>query len=171
MALDTFDKKPKIWLRYIDDIFCIWSHGLEQLHKFMGHINSKSSTIKVTLEIEKNGSLPFLDVNLTKKSDKLHTTIYRKPTNTGKYLNYQSNYAECVKFGLAYGLINRAKVICSEKDSLKKELKKLGHELAENGYPKKVIDKAMNHIPKSKTNHYTPYPYLTLKDFQKKLEE
>ena len=25
--LETQDKKPLIWLRYIDDIFFIWTHG------------------------------------------------------------------------------------------------------------------------------------------------
>ena len=39
--LDTITHKPKIWKRFIDDIFMIWSHGetafknpLDKLNKF-----------------------------------------------------------------------------------------------------------------------------------------
>ena len=34
--LDTQILKPLVWLRYIDDIFFIWTHSEEELKKFMG---------------------------------------------------------------------------------------------------------------------------------------
>ena len=38
-ALGTARLKPKLWLRYVDDTFIIWSHGLENLDDFLSHIN------------------------------------------------------------------------------------------------------------------------------------
>ena len=33
--LETQSKKPLIWLRYIDDIFFIWTHGEQELKRFL----------------------------------------------------------------------------------------------------------------------------------------
>ena len=30
----TTNFKPLLWLRYLDDIFCIWTEGLERLQEF-----------------------------------------------------------------------------------------------------------------------------------------
>ena len=30
----TYPKQPLLWVRYIDDIFQIWTHGLEEFRKF-----------------------------------------------------------------------------------------------------------------------------------------
>ena len=35
--------KPKAWLRFIDDIFMIWSHGIQALTLFYGHAKHSSS--------------------------------------------------------------------------------------------------------------------------------
>ena len=43
--LDTFEKKPLIWWRYIDDIFFIWEHDEESLEIFIGQINMFHPTI------------------------------------------------------------------------------------------------------------------------------
>ena len=46
--LNTSQKKPMIWWRYIDDIFFIWEHEEESLEKFLNKINSFHPTIKFT---------------------------------------------------------------------------------------------------------------------------
>ena len=38
--LESSELKPFVWWRCIDDIFVIWEHGEENLHKFISHINS-----------------------------------------------------------------------------------------------------------------------------------
>ena len=52
--------KPKTWLRFIDDIFMIWPHGIQALTLFMDMINSHHPTIKFTFEYSKK-DIPFLD--------------------------------------------------------------------------------------------------------------
>ena len=46
--LETIIRKLKIWLRSIDIIFMIWSHGLQELKNFMNRINNYHPTIKFT---------------------------------------------------------------------------------------------------------------------------
>ena len=47
--LEPYNKKPKFWLRFIDDLFIIWPHGEEELEKFNTFINSHHPTIKFTI--------------------------------------------------------------------------------------------------------------------------
>ena len=49
-ALEDWDKKTLIWLRFIDDIFMIWTHGEEELQKFFKYLNSIHEKIKFTHE-------------------------------------------------------------------------------------------------------------------------
>ncbi|GFO29195.1 hypothetical protein PoB_005570000 [Plakobranchus ocellatus] len=43
--------KPKIWLRYIDDIFLIWTHGRSNLDTFIAHANNFHPSIKFSSTI------------------------------------------------------------------------------------------------------------------------
>ena len=38
--LKTQELQPFVWLRYIDDIFFIWTHGEAELKKFMEGLNN-----------------------------------------------------------------------------------------------------------------------------------
>ena len=40
--------KPHVWLRYIDDIFMVWTAGEERLQDFFQWINQFHNTIKFT---------------------------------------------------------------------------------------------------------------------------
>ena len=60
-----------------------WPHGLENLHRFLEHINSLHPSIKFTLEMQKEyKTIPFLDVLLVIQEDgSLGHKVYRKPTH------------------------------------------------------------------------------------------
>ncbi|XP_072395107.1 uncharacterized protein [Diabrotica undecimpunctata] len=68
-AITTAEYKPKLWLRYVDDTFIIWTHGEEKLNTFLNHINTIHPKIQFTMELEKDQQLPFLDVLIIKKTD------------------------------------------------------------------------------------------------------
>ena len=50
--------------------------------------NSLHNDIKFTKEIEENNQLLFLDVLIKRKDDKFITSVFRKPTFNGQYLNF-----------------------------------------------------------------------------------
>ena len=80
-ALQSAEKKPKHWFRYVDDTFVVWQHGRESLQIFLDHLNGIHSNIKFTMETENNNALPFLDVLIKKKSNgDLGHEVTRKPT-------------------------------------------------------------------------------------------
>ena len=104
---------PKIWYRYVDDTFVI----IEKQHEdyFFEHINLINPSIQFTKELESDHKLPFLDVLIHRDiSGTLNTTVYRKPTHTNQYLNFESNHPLSTRIGVARTLFDRASQIVKD---------------------------------------------------------
>ena len=86
-------------------------------------------------EYEKDNSLSFLDILVTRTDGSFTTNIYRKPTFSGVYSNFSSFMPKCYKKSLALTLVYRLYNIVSCPSKLKDELKKLKEILFRNGYP------------------------------------
>ena len=83
ISLDTAMVKPRIWKLYVDDTLCIVRKG--EVEKLLDHLKSVRPSIQFTVELEKDGLLPFLDILIKRKSDgSLDITVYRKPTHTDR---------------------------------------------------------------------------------------
>ena len=59
--IDNSSLTPLFYVRFIYDIFFIWTHGSEELEQFKTRANSTHPSIKFTTEISST-SLPYLDV-------------------------------------------------------------------------------------------------------------
>jgi hypothetical protein len=49
-----YNKQPLLWLRFIDDIFIIWTYGDEALLEFVELLNSRVESMNFTLEWSKD---------------------------------------------------------------------------------------------------------------------
>ena len=58
LAIATATYKPKIWKRYVDDTFTVL--GTDYLDGFLQHLNSQQPTIRFTMEIEKDNTIPLV---------------------------------------------------------------------------------------------------------------
>jgi len=76
----TFKHNIVFWKRQMDDVFFIWRGSKEDLELFVWHLNGIEYRVQFTLEVEKEGFLPFLDVGISKLNGKLVTKIYRSNT-------------------------------------------------------------------------------------------
>ncbi|WP_317582632.1 hypothetical protein, partial [Streptococcus pyogenes] len=90
--------------------------------------------IKFSCETEINSTLPFLDV-LIDRSNGFSTSVYRKPTFTGLFTNFDSFIPVTFKHGLVYTLLNRYFKICSSYLVFQSEVTKLRKLFYDNGYP------------------------------------
>src|SRR5690606_21304810 len=88
--------KPLVYLRYIDDIFIIWQHGISQLHSFIQNFNNFHPSIKFTSNIS-SSEINFLDVNVKIINGCITTSLYRKPTDSPQYLHFASEHPKHVK--------------------------------------------------------------------------
>jgi hypothetical protein len=130
----------KFWRRYVDDNFAVIRRGGDPL-VILERFNRISETVKLILEREKNNCLPFLDVKIMRKYDKLTTSVYRKATDSGRYLHFKSNHPRPVKVGVASCLLQRAETHCNEEQEKQKEISHVKSTLTNNGYPKNVLEK------------------------------
>ncbi|KAJ8938598.1 hypothetical protein NQ318_020860 [Aromia moschata] len=84
---DKFEYFPRVWFRYVDDIFAVFDIKAISLDNFVAKLNNRFPTIKCTYEVEHNEQLPFLDVLIIRKSEnKLEFDVYRKETATIRYI-------------------------------------------------------------------------------------
>ena len=61
-AISTALHPPKVWERFVDDIYSILKHT--QLENFFNYIKNFHQNIKFIMEEERNGELAFLDTLL-----------------------------------------------------------------------------------------------------------
>ncbi|CAF4824088.1 unnamed protein product, partial [Rotaria magnacalcarata] len=131
--------KPMIWLRYVDDIFCVFTISKEKIFEFRTRINKWHKNLHFTLKLESDNSIAFLDVLVTQEQDKLTTSLYRKPTHAGLYMLWDSSQNRRYKLSLIKTLVIRIYRICSSKEIVTQELHLLRTTLTNNGYPPHII--------------------------------
>jgi predicted GIY-YIG superfamily endonuclease len=169
-AINTSQNKPRFYKRYVDDIFCIFNNK-QDATAFLTHINTFEEKIKFTVEEEQQQSLPFLDTKICRQDRTWVTTVYRKNTHTGQYLNFTSNHPLNVKRGIISCLQNRATHTCSNQETLKKEQETLRQELQQNGYPKHIIEKTFKQKSSTQKEKEKPHTYITIPYIQGLSEE
>ena len=52
--------KPRVWKRYIDDIFSLWDSNIQEVNHFIDQANRLHPTIKFTAKVSEN-KITFLD--------------------------------------------------------------------------------------------------------------
>ena len=133
-----------LWWRFLDDIFTIWTHGMEALNEFFEYINTYHPYIKFTMKIMEDNKLDFLDALLEKVGRKIKTDLYSKEVDTHQYLHASSCHPIHCKNTIAYGQALRLKRICSEPEVLEKRLEELKGWLTRRGYLEKNITSGIN---------------------------
>ena len=112
-ALENAPFQPHTWLRYIDDIFMIWTEGLDNLNIFIDYLNNIHSTIKFTSS-HSSTNIPFLDVSVSLTNDgSISTDLYTKPTDKHQHLLYSSCHPLHTKKAIPFSLALRLRRICS----------------------------------------------------------
>ena len=134
-------EQPLIWLRYIDDIFCLWPHGLDALATFSQYLNSCHPKIKFTCNSSPN-SIDFLDVTVHLREGRLTTELFTKPTSSLAYLLRNSYHPRRVFDALPYGEFVRTRRNCSTIESYDSHSYRLLQAFVERGYNPDQLEKA-----------------------------
>ena len=107
--------------------------------------------IKFTVEDNKEDrSIPFLDTIVKPEADgSLSITVYRKPTHTDQYLQWDSHHNLSAKFSVINTLSHRAKTVCSSPELLQQEMECLRKALTKCKYHKWALDKVEKRLNRS----------------------
>ena len=133
----------------MDDTFVI--HKEANKKGFLQHINSVDPAIRFTVEDNKeDGSIPFLDTIVKPEADgSLSISVYRKPTQTDQYLQWDSLHHLSAKFSVIQTLSHRASTMCSNPELLQKEKEHLRKALTKCNYPNWALDKVEKRLNRS----------------------
>ena len=146
----TDDLKPKIYTRYVDDIFLqvADNNQIEQIkQKF-----ESTSVLKFTVENNLNNKLPFLDILVDTSNDSFHTTVYRKSTNYGTCLNGNSECTNRYKTSVINSYIQRAYKVTQTWTDFHQEINTTKQILINNHYSNSEIDLSINKFLDNKFN-------------------
>ena len=135
--------KPEIYLRYIDDIFCIFCTGEDKVHEFVDYMNSCHPTIKFTAEMSTT-EVSFLDtrVKVDPLTNEIYTDLYTKDTDTQNYLRYDSCHPiHCMKGG-PYGEFLRIRRNCHKLEDYDKHSLQRVKDYERRGYPTNILTEA-----------------------------
>ena len=105
--------KPLFYRRYVDDIFVLFE-SQDRLIKFWDYFSGCYPNMSFSHEVERDGKLSFLEVNVFREEGQLVTNVYRKPTFSGVYTHFESFLPATHNFGMVYTLGYRCFRICSD---------------------------------------------------------
>ena len=113
--LERENMLPGFYKRYVDDTLATMPN-VPAATAFLSTLNECHPSIQFTMEIAESNKLPFLGMMIEKIDCQLTTSVYRKPTNTGLLLHYQSHVDQRYKRSLLKTMLNRAYRLSSSKD-------------------------------------------------------
>ena len=137
-ALRQCNKLPLIYLRYLDDMFGIWSHGDGEYQVFLDILNSHQNCVKLTLVTSKQ-SADFLDTTISKgerfnSNGQLDSKVYFKPTYTHQLLYIDSFHPKHTFSGILKSQLLRFHRICNNKSDFEETVQILFHCLRQRNY-------------------------------------
>ena len=138
----SYHLQPLIWLRYIDNIFLIWTHGMDELITLIDYLNNAHPTIKFTSEISLS-NVPFLDINISLNNGILSTDLYCKPTDTHSYLLHSSCHTQSCKEAIPYSQFLRLRRICSTEALFLKRAQEMAQSFRLREYPHITVHNAL----------------------------
>jgi len=89
----------------VDDIALIAPSSFSEL--ILQIFNSFHERLQFTIEIADNNCLNFLDVSIIINNNHIEFDWYRKPTLSGRFLNFFSQHPLAHKKGVVIGLIDK----------------------------------------------------------------
>jgi len=129
MMLSSAELQPVIYMRYIDDIFGIWTHGPDSLDTFFDFLNNFHPSLKFTIERSDHSDkkqIPFLDTLIKlEENGSLTTELYIKPMASPIILPYTSAHPIQTKRSVLYAQLLRAKRLGSSIPAQNRGMQKI----------------------------------------------
>ena len=155
-ALSKSPLLPILWVRFIDDVFMIWTHGYDEFLNFLKVLNEHDESIKLTYEYNLN-SINFLDVTVFKgfqfsECNILDTKIYFKETDSHQLLHKKSYHPSHTFTGIVKSQLLRFSRICSDAFDFDTACHTLFAAIKPRGYS----DRLLRRLKQEVRSNYSP---------------
>ena len=108
---------------------------------FSLNISINSTPITFTSEVECDGKLAFLDIDISRSQGKLNTSVCRTPTFTGLFTIFHSFIPLTCKRCLVSCLIHRIFNLCSSYENFHIQLEIVRNLFKLNGFPSHMFER------------------------------
>ncbi|GAB0087369.1 hypothetical protein DMENIID0001_016650 [Sergentomyia squamirostris] len=122
--------------KYVDDIFCLVPEN--SVDYVLNKFNAFHPKLQFTVELEKDGSIAYLDTYITRQETKMWSMWYKKPIASDRMLNYHSNHTLQQKIATAIGFIKRVQRLTTFENSNIRMI--VFSRLRMNGFPTGLIN-------------------------------
>ena len=131
--------KTKMFLRFIDHLFMIWTGSEQELLDFINDLNKKLPSIKFKFKYSQT-KIEFLDVLVYKdQNNMLQITIHRNQTDRRNYLDARSEHPKSLKDSIPCSQALRIKRICSSQQEFLNHTAKMINQFQTRGYNRSLI--------------------------------
>jgi hypothetical protein len=149
---------PKVYFRYIDDVFFVWRGTEEGLKKFQATVNSLTPSLEFNF-VNKRTRTSFLDLEIYKgrrfkETGTLDIRPYSKPGNPHLYTDpstYQPNH---IKYNWIQGECVRLVRNSSNEYRFNEALNLFKMNLLKRNYPLEVVEEQFNKVSYAKRESY-----------------
>ncbi|XP_055714335.1 uncharacterized protein LOC129808578 [Phlebotomus papatasi] len=128
--------------KYVDDL--LLAVHRDDVGEVLQQFNSFHPKIQYTMEIEQNGSIPYLDMMVCRRPGEttLKTTWYSKTCASHRMLNYNSGHPKYMILNVARNFMNRVHTLTSEENN--DNSRRIRSYLRLNHFPERIIRLLMN---------------------------
>ena len=130
--------KPDLYKRYMGDVAGAASCTEQELRQFLTFASNFHPKLEYTWSIS-TVKLPFLDVYLIPRDDRIATSIQYKETDSHSYLNFKSSHPSNCKSAILYSQFLRLRKICSEYDDFEVQATTMETLFVARGYPATLV--------------------------------
>lgn len=153
-ALNKCRRKPFQYLRYLDDIFGIWTYSQEEFLEFIKILDTHDPSIRLKYTFNKT-SIDFLDTTVYKgenfeRNQKLDIKVYFKETDTHTLLYKTSFHPRHIFKGLIKAQLIRFRRICTQEKDFMEAVKILFDALKQRGYVRSFLRDSLKTFQVSK---------------------
>ena len=143
--LNTQHTQPLLLVRYINDIFMVWTDTTDKLNSFLRDLNGFHPNLRFTHQ-QSQHSTDFLDLTIYKGTqfntcNILDTKTYQKPLNLYQYLHYTSAHPPKVFKAIVRGECIRYIRTNTSYETYAAMVHAFSQRLHKRGYPNKMIKK------------------------------
>ena len=130
---------PHLYRRYVDDTIARMPNT-NAATMFLTTLNGLHPSLSFTMELPVDDRIPFIGIEIIKNGTKLETQVYRKSTNTGLLLHFNSHTDKRYKDPLLKTMLHRAYALSSTTEAFNEECAKLRSIFSHLNYPLSLID-------------------------------
>lgn len=165
-ALSKCPKRPLYYLRYLDDIWGIWTYSEQEFDQFIDILNNHDPSIKCK-HITNQNSIDFLDTTVYKgpsfiQNHTLDVKVFFKKTDTHALLFKTSFHPKHTFKGIVKSQLLRFSRICTQTEDFWKAVQILFRVLRERGYSRTFLRQCLKsfQVQKQKSRN-TIIPIIT----------